>query len=158
MDPVERRLKEIKVLHIDLRPLVTATVSSTVRQAIEQMRAEKPHVLLLVDGPDEHLAGIFTERDILDRVVLDPSNYDRPVKDFMTPDPITLTAEETLAKAVHLMHRYGFRRVPIVDAEGRPAKIVGQMDIVKFLADEYADTVLNLPPQPDQVMQTPEGG
>lgn len=156
MDPVERRLKELRVHHIDLRPPVTIPVDRTVRQAIEGMRQERSHALLVTES--EKLVGIFTERDLLDRVVLHPETLEQAVKEVMTPDPMTLTTDDSLAKAIHLMHRYAFRHVPIVDDQGHPTAIVGHMDIVKFLADEYADSVLNLPPQPDQVMQTEEGG
>lgn len=156
MDSVERRLKEMKAVHLDLAEVTTAPPIRSVRECLEAMRAADANAVLVVDGG--RLVGIFTERDVLDKIALDPAAAGRPVKDFMTKEPMTIGRDDSLAKAIHYMHRHGFRHVPIVDDGGRPVGLVGQMDVVRFLAGEYAATVLNLPPVPTQVMHTPEGG
>ncbi len=156
MDSVERRLKEMKAVHLDLAEVTTAPPIRSVRECLEAMRASGNDAVLVVEGG--RLVGIFTERDVLDKVVLQAGAAGRPVREFMTKEPMTIGRDESLAKAIHYMHRHGFRHVPIVDDGGRPVGLVGQMDVVRFLAGEYADKVLNLPPVPGQVMHTPEGG
>ena len=42
------------------------------------------------------------------------------VREFMTPDPVVLRPDDTLAVAIHKMAVGGFRHIPVVDAAGRP--------------------------------------
>ena len=56
------------------------------------------------------------------------------------------------------MHRGGFRNVPIVDSEGRVVSCVRHKDIVHLLVELFAEHVLNLPPDPESIHDTPEGG
>lgn len=156
MDSVERRLREMKAVHLDRREAAMAPPIRSVRECLDQMRTARTDAVMIVE--EGMIVGIFTERDVLNKIVLEPGASGRPVREFMTPDPVVLTPEDSLAKAIHFMHRHGFRHVPLVDESGTPIGILGHMDIVRFLANEYADKVLNLPPVPDQVMYTPEGG
>lgn len=156
MDPVERRVKQMRAVHLERKGMVVAPPAWPVRRAIDALRAARADCVLVVD--DARLVGIFTERDVLKKVVLEKGACDRPVRDFMTPDPRTIDESATVARAIHEMHQHGFRHLPIVDARKNPVGVVGQMDIVRFLAGEYADKVLNLPPVPDQVPAAPDGG
>ncbi|MBI4616124.1 MAG: CBS domain-containing protein [Planctomycetes bacterium] len=156
MDPVEQRLKQMKAVHLERKNMVVAPPTWSVRQCLDELRAARADCLLVVDGA--RLVGIFTERDVLKKIVLEKGACDRPVKEFMTRDPRTIDESATVARAVHEMHEHGFRHLPIMDARKNPVGVVGQMDIVRFLAGEYADKVLNLPPVPDQVPGAPEGG
>jgi CBS domain-containing protein len=76
----------------------------------------------------ERLIGIFTERDLLLRVVaqgLDPAVT--PLSQVMTPSPRTLAPEQPFGTALALMHKKGFRHVPVVQ-DGRPIGIVFARD------------------------------
>ncbi len=73
---------------------------------------------------DERLIGIFTERDLAYRVVareLDPAAT--PLSQVMTPSPRTLAPEQPFGIALSLMHKKGFRHVPVVQ-DGRPVGMV----------------------------------
>ncbi len=73
---------------------------------------------------DERLIGIFTERDLAYRVVareLDPAAT--PLSQVMTPSPRTLAPEQPFGIALALMHKKGFRHVPVVQ-DGRPVGMV----------------------------------
>jgi CBS domain-containing protein len=73
---------------------------------------------------DEGLVGIFTERDLAYRVVareLDPAAT--PLAQVMTPSPRTLSPEQPFGIALALMHKKGFRHVPVVQ-DGRPIGMV----------------------------------
>jgi CBS domain-containing protein len=50
------------------------------------------------------------------------------VRDVMTPDPVVLRPDDSLAVAIHKMAVGGFRHIPVVDG-GRPLAIVGAKDI-----------------------------
>ena len=102
--------------------LVTAVPQSTVFQAACVMtRAQSGSVLVLYEagGP----LGIFTERDLLNKVVakgLDPAVT--PVSAVMTRNPMTVPPEMSVRDAVLLMKERRFRHLPIVAQTG---KVVG---------------------------------
>jgi CBS-domain-containing membrane protein len=50
-----------------------------------------------------------------------------------------------------------YRNVPIVDDDGRILGIVRQVDILKYLAEAFPESLLNLPPRPHQTMKESEG-
>ena len=94
------------------------------------MHAEGLDSLLVCDG--ERLVGIFTDRDAVVKAAgrrLD--SFD--VRDFMTPDPVVLRADETLAVAINKMAVGGFRHIPIVEGD-RPVGLVAARDVFRHLA------------------------
>ncbi len=52
----------------------------------------------------------------------------------MTPDPVVLRPDDTLAVAIHKMAVGGFRHIPVVDAAGRPTAVVSAVDVFRHLA------------------------
>ncbi len=52
------------------------------------------------------------------------------VKDFMTPDPVTITPDTSHQEAVRLMREHGFRRLPVVDKSGKLVGIVVEKDLL----------------------------
>lgn len=104
------------------------------------------------------LAGIFTERDVLMKIVGMPVDLERTaVAAYMTPDPVTLPADAIVAHALNKMAVEGFRHVPLVDAEGRPAGVVSMRDIIEHVAGYFPKDVLNLPPEPGKAFRAREG-
>jgi CBS domain-containing protein len=79
---------------------------------------------------DGELAGIFSERDIMNRVVAVGRNpaY-TAVAEVMTPNPRAVPLDETMEECVFLMNEFGFRHLPIVD--GRTLKgLISLRDVV----------------------------
>ena len=90
--------------------------------------------------------GIFTERDVLLRIVDRGKNpATLPLSEAMTPDPDVLSVNATVAYALNRMSVGGFRHVPVVDAEHRPAFVVSVRDVVEYLVEAFPREVLNLP-------------
>ena len=54
------------------------------------------------------------------------------VRDFMTPDPVVLRPEDTIAVAIHKMAVGEFRHIPIVE-DGRPIGVVAAADVFRHL-------------------------
>jgi CBS domain-containing protein len=93
---------------------------------------------LLVE--DEHkVVGIFTERDVLNRVLPDRSELDRPVSEVMTAAPQTICKTDSIAYAMHEMSMGGYRHLPVADADGTAAGIISARDLVRYLANQFAD-------------------
>ena len=115
--------------------VVPANVSA--RDAINRMVTEKIGCLLVeVDG---ELAGVFTERDVLNRISSDLSTLDGPVSDFMTPAPEAIKEEDSIAYALHAMDLGGYRHMAIVNGDGRPTGIISVRDILRFLCVRFAE-------------------
>jgi CBS domain-containing protein len=121
-------------------------VDATVRDAVERMVGQHRAAVVVVD-PEGRLTGIFTERDVLIRVLgegRDPATT--RLGAVMTPRPETLTAGDRICFAVNRMSTAGFRTIPLVDPEGRPIGIITVNDVVKWLAEVFPEAVLNLRP------------
>ena len=153
---VEERIKVVEVLAMRTHPPVIADATTSLREILREMREHRVSCALLTR--DDRLAGVFTERDLVTRVAGAPDKLDGPVADVMTPDPEHLRRGDRLATAVRLMRRHGYRHVPVVDDDGKVLGCVRHEDVVDYLAEVYPAQILNLPPDPDQVILTREGG
>ena len=120
--------------------------TATVHEAITKMLANRRAAVVIVDGGGR-LIGIFTERDVLTRVVGQSRDVQRTtLAEVMTRDPEALSPQDRICYAVNRMNNAGYRTVPLVDAERRPIGIVTISDVVKWLAEIFPEAVLNLRP------------
>lgn len=127
--------------------------STTVHEAVTRMlAARQPGVLVI--APDGRLTGIFTERDLLTRVVgRDLDSRATPLAAVMTRGPEALTPRDRVCYAVNRMSVAGYRTIPLVDEAGRPVGIVTVHDFIKWLAHLFPEAVLNL--RPGDVIKRP---
>jgi CBS domain-containing protein len=118
----------------------------SVHDAVTYMLRGRQPGVLVVDAQGR-LAGIFTERDLLTRVVgADRDPRATPLRDVMTADPEALTPRDRVCYAVNRMSVAGYRTVPLVDEAGRPIGVVTVHDFIKWLAHLFPEAVLNLRP------------
>jgi len=132
---------------IKLRKPVTIGGETSVATCLELMREERIGCLLITE--DEKVIGIFTERDIIRRIVgknLDHDDID--VSDYMTYDPDTLTSDSPLAFALNYMVLGGYRHVPVVDENNVAVACLSIKDVVKHIGNHYFSEIVNLPPIP----------
>jgi CBS domain-containing protein len=97
-------------------------------------RMHEAHTDCLLVCEDDRLVGIFTDRDAVVKAA-DKRLQLYTVGDFMTPDPVVLRQEDTLAVAIHKMAVGEFRHIPIVDETGSPVGVVAAADVFRHLAD-----------------------
>ena len=146
----------IKVLHLRAGR-VAVPLGTTIGEAARVMKEHRIGCVLVEDGGK--LVGIFTERDILSKLVgtgYDPAKVQ--VDGVMTRNPETLTPDDPLAFAMQLMSVGGFRHVPLVDADQRPVGILSIKDIVDYLVEHIQSEIFNIPPEPGKHARIPEGG
>jgi CBS domain-containing protein len=124
-------------------------------QAIEVMKKDENGCVIVSD--DGRVAGIFTERDLLTKVLGQNVNLDSPISEWMQAKVETLSSEATIGDAVRLMNEKSFRNVPLVK-RGELVGSISVFDIITYLAECYPKATMNLPPLPAQVMDTVEGG
>ena len=101
-------LQLVDPLYVDL--------TTSAAEAIEVMRRARHGCVLVRD--QEALVGIFTERDVITRVMRpgkDPAEV--TMQEVMTPRPITLTPSDPPANAIHLSVARGLRHLPVVDGD-----------------------------------------
>jgi CBS domain-containing protein len=128
--------------------------TATVHDAVRTMLARRQAGVLITDD-EGRLTGIFTERDVLTRVVgrsLDARKT--ALGDVMTRSPEALTASDRVAYAIHCMSVAGYRTIPLVDGQGRPFGVVTVSDVVRWLAGLFPEAVLNL--RPGDVLKRPQ--
>jgi CBS domain-containing protein len=128
--------------------------SISMREALRQMREHNRGVVLVCDA--EKIVGIFTERDAL-KMMAARANFDAPLRQIMTRDPVVLRATDMVGKAISTMTYGGYRRLPIVDDLGRPTGIITAEGIMHYLAEHFPSVIYNLPPEPHYCTQHREG-
>lgn len=132
---VQNKLTQDTIAALAPKAPITIDRSASLAKAVRQMNTHHIGCLLVTDARDK-LVGIFTETDVLHRVVgLVDDLETAVVADYMTPDPIALTANLPIAQALHEMHVHGFRHLPLVDDEHRPEGIVSFRDVVHHLKE-----------------------
>jgi len=118
---------------------LTAPKSTTVLEAAHLMKAQGKGALMIVEG--SKLIGIFTERDALFRVIAPGRNPETTVlSEVMTPQPQTIHPDEPFLHAMRIMHRGGFRHLPVAE-HGRPLGMVSARDA---LDDDLYELSVNL--------------
>ncbi len=107
--------------------VLTATAEITVTDAARLMKKKSVGAVMVVKD-NGRLAGIFTERDALFRVLAegrDPKTT--RLSDVMTAQPQTITPEKPFGHALLMMYESGFRHVPVVE-HGKPVGMVSARD------------------------------
>jgi CBS domain-containing protein len=118
----------------------------SVARAIQAMVQNRRAAVVITDDEDR-LVGIFTERDVLTRVMgAGRVARDTLLADVMTPEPESLRPDDRICFAINRMHSGGFRSLPLVDDRHRPIGIVTVNDVVRWLAEIFPEAVLNMRP------------
>lgn len=109
------------------RAPVHCTTSTPIAAALQQMRAERVATIAVVDAT-AHPVGIFTLRDLRDRVVLDGVPLTASIDTVMTPRARALDALATAQDALSLMAEHGWHQV-LVTRAGRLVGVVSERDL-----------------------------
>ncbi len=117
-------------------PLVHAVTSTmTVAEAVAEMNRHHVGCTIILDGV--RLSGIFTERDVLRRVVgagLDPKRT--CVADVMTKEIITITPDTVVEDALLVFTEKRCRHLPVV-VDGRMIGLLSSGDVSRWMSDVH---------------------
>ncbi|MDO8608431.1 MAG: CBS domain-containing protein [Phaeospirillum sp.] len=125
---MKNKMKAIPAKEIMTEELLSVEPNITVQEASELM-AKNNIGSLVVLSPIKDLLGIFTERDLLRRVIakkLNPATT--PISAVMTPNVMVAQANDSTWELMEIMAREKFRHLPVVD--GR--KVVGIISLKDF--------------------------
>ncbi|MDB6113549.1 MAG: hrp1 [Lacunisphaera sp.] len=117
------------------RALRTVPSTVTVAEAVQEMNRHKIGSVLVMNGA--LLAGIFTERDVLSRVVaadLDPKKT--PVTDVMSASVLTIGPEATVQEVMDLFAERRCRHLPVVQ-DGALVGLISIGDVSRWVANAH---------------------
>ncbi len=145
------------ISELTLRDPILVDAEATVAAAVNAMNEHRTGCVLVEQAG--MLAGIFTERDVLTKVIFRNNSSALKVDAVMTRNPETLEANQSIAYALNKMSVGGYRHIPIVERSGKPVGVLSVRDIVDFLVELFPAGVLNLPPSPEKgIAKSLDGG
>lgn len=150
-----RNLKVECVSRLHLAPPRCVGPTQTVAEALRLMKKERVGYVLVCQA--DLLVGIFTERDLMRRVIAEGKLLTLPIAECMTVNPVTIHPQTPIGVAVRHMEEGGYRHLPLVDEAGKPVSVLSVKHIVHYLVEHFPGTVYNLPPDPAVVPREPEG-
>jgi CBS domain-containing protein len=113
-----------------------AEAGETVLSIAERMRQRTVGCVVVLNGAQEPI-GILTDRDLVVRVLADGKDPSATrVEDVMTHGPKTVTEGTAIEESLRLMRSGGFRRLPVIDRQGKLLGILTLDDILMLLAEE----------------------
>ena len=122
-------------------PLLTIQTDEYILAAISVMNAYKIGALLVVEN--EKLVGIFTERDVLLKVIGHCNPENTRVKDVMTINPLTVTGNMTVCEAMEIITERRFRHLPVME-DNKLIGLISSGDIMHWLVESQEDEIKNL--------------
>ena len=137
MNEAVARLLEQKTERVE-----TVTAQTSIGEAIAKMNARRIGSVVVMDG--ERLVGIFTERDVLTRVVpqqIDPRRT--PVGEVMSRQPITISPNRTVQEAMMVMTDTHHRHLPVVQG-GKVVGLISIGDLTRWMVRDQQRTIDDL--------------
>jgi len=135
---VERSLLKDCVSMLSLYPPCTTPFDTPVKEVLQLLNQHTIGCVLVVK--EGCLVGIFSERDVIKRLGAKVKELeDRPISEFMTPDPTTLTPKTKVAYAVRKMDLNNYRHIPIIsDTDSQVLGIISVKEILRYLTEKMA--------------------
>jgi CBS domain-containing protein len=117
------------------RQVFSVSPSATVADAVTEMNSNRVGSVMVLEG--DRLVGIFTERDVLRRVVgagVDPRKT--LVADVMTSGVMTIGPQATVEETMEIFTKKRFRHLPVMD-QGRLAGTISIGDVTRWVSDHH---------------------
>jgi len=119
--------------------VATVPAGTCVREAVQIMAQKKIGSVLVVDK--DHLKGIFTERDVVNKVVADGMDPDKAVvDDFMSKGLITCSEEDTIEEVSRIMSSARHRHIPVTKGK----QLVGIVTAGDIMASVLEDRTIEV--------------
>jgi CBS domain-containing protein len=138
----DKRRTPLDTLFSERETVHSVAPDTLVTECVRTMTAKKIGALVVMDG--ERLAGIFTERDALNKVLsagLEPGKT--KVSEVMTKDPYCIPPTTTVGEAMELVTSRRFRHLPVVK-DGKVLAVVSSGDLTHWLVKDQVGEVQEL--------------
>jgi CBS domain-containing protein len=113
--------------------VLTVAPEDTIDEAAQKMTERGVGAVVVSDFG--RMIGIFTERDLMRAVAGRVHSSEARVREWMTPDPVTMTEDMSVEEAGETMIERGFRHIPVVAGE-RAIGIVSIRDVAEWRLKE----------------------
>ena len=105
--------------------IATAGTSMSVREAAVVMANRRIGALVVLDAGGR-MAGIFTERDVMTKVVAARRDPDATLlAEVMTANPDTIGPDDAASEALDMMRKHNYRHLPVVDG----TRLIGMVSV-----------------------------
>ena len=131
-------LANTELATIMTRRPITLSCNSTVHEAAKTMANAGVSSICVADG--DHLLGILTSGDMVNRVLSKELSFRTKLNSIMTPSPYSLPSNAIGSDVLHMMIEFGVGHIPVVD-NGKLVGIVTQTDLTRFQATTSAEMV-----------------
>ncbi len=140
-DDFEQSLLEDTTAVIKPDTITQVPPDTTIETAVKLMAQHNLAAIIITKN--NKAVGIFSERDILNRIAIDYNNIkSKPISDYMTPDPATVYISDPPAKTLNTMATGHFRHVPVLDHDEKLIGIIGAQQATQYL-QQYLNTKNN---------------
>ncbi len=125
------------------KAVVSVPRSATVLDAAKAMVERNVGATIVVD--EGRLVGVFTERDMLTRVVMKRLNPETtPVAEVMTKSVVTVREDADRSSVLRLMNEHHVRHLPVVDEQGRVVTVLSMRHLLRAAVQDLEQTVWEL--------------
>lgn len=129
-----------QIKYIMTTELVTAEPSDSVLAVVQLMKEKRLGAILIAEG--KSLKGIFSERDLLTRVVTEGKDpQTTKIIDVSSQNPVTVAETEHVKVCAELLEEHNFRHLPIVDSDGNLAGVISSRDFSKYVTKELEGVI-----------------
>ena len=139
-----RNLKIETVSRLAPTPPWSVSAAQPVADAVKLLREKKVGCILVCE--QRRVVGIFTERDLLQRVLAPGKALTTAMEECMTPNPVTVHPKDSISCAIKRMQKGGYRHLPVV-VDDKPVGILSVKRIIRYLVEHFPAMVYNLPPR-----------
>lgn len=134
---LQKRLMEDTIADLKPKPAVTVAPEAPVEEAVELLKNKSVGCVLVME--EEIVVGILSERDVLYKLGgMEASLGSVRISEVMTPNPVTMEAEESIRFVLHQMSVEGFRHIPVVSHD-HPPRIVSVRAVLDYLQHSMED-------------------
>ncbi len=127
---------------IETPPAVTVAENTPMADAVKNMSRNSTSCLVITSEDSRRIRGVFSERDLLNKVVLLESEaFLSPISAFMTKDPVTFLPDTSVLHALRTMNERAFRHVPLVDFDEQLVGVLSIQDFIRALSEEVVHTL-----------------
>ncbi len=145
-DALEEALAEEMIAELKSKPYAEIPSDKSVHGAIQALSGLKVASLMVIE--EGRLVGVFTERDVLEKVSTRFDEVkDLPVCEVMTANPIVVYETDPVATALSAIAAAGYRRVPVLDINEKVVGVISPRRVFSFLQDHFAPKEAQ-PPNP----------
>jgi arabinose-5-phosphate isomerase len=134
-----RKLARVEAVMRSGPEMRVAAADDTVRAVFSRTRsAGRRTGAVMLTETDGQLCGLFTDSDLA-RLFEQRGDaaIDRPIREVMTPEPITVPIGARVAEALEILRRFKISELPVIDADGRPVGLLDITDVIGLV--EAAD-------------------